>query len=125
MSAFESELENLLGEFHIRMKGEPQRSERVAERAARQSLCFSPFTPSLLAAALKWASHDVFLCSQPLFVSLFFRQVWQVSPGCVQETSTRQVPLFNYSKNTTVESCRKLYRREGLAWTGPINRSTL
>lgn len=114
MSAFESELENLLGEFHIRMKGEPQRSERVV--ALLQSL------HSIAARCCPLVGITVFLCSQPLFVSLFFRQVWQVSPGCVQETSTRQVPLFTYS---TVESCRKLYRREGLAWTGPINRSTL
>lgn len=81
MSAFESELENLLGEFHIRMKGEPQRSERVADRAARQSLRFSPFTPSLLAAALKWASHDVSLCSQPLFVSLFSGRFGRFRPA--------------------------------------------
>lgn len=84
MSAFESELENLLGEFHIRMKGEPTEISRSA---------FSTFAPSLLAAALKWPWRDVFLYSEPLFVS-FLAQVWQVSPGCVQETSTRQVPFI-------------------------------
>lgn len=73
MSAFESELENLLGEFHIRMKGEPQRSERVADRAARPG-SRSASVPSLHRCSLLPSSGHHMMCflySDPLFVSLF------------------------------------------------------
>lgn len=71
MSAFESELENLLGEFHIKMKGEPRRPERLALLSAPHSIAARccPLVGRQIFFPLR--SHDVFLHPAPFLFSLF------------------------------------------------------
>lgn len=136
MSAFESELENLLGEFHIKMKGEPGRSAHVAQPAAalaaRQSLCFSPFTPLLLAAALKWearfffsSSHDLVLNSNPLFFSLVSGRFGRFRPAVSRRPVRGRSPFSAIPKTQSKFNRSGSSTEESLVWRGSINHSTL
>lgn len=84
---FESELENLLGEFRIKMKGEIRKGMWGGVRAYFKILNHTKQVYEFEFAMLRS------LCSNPgkLCVEMLFSawQVWQALLGCVQEISMR------------------------------------
>lgn len=80
MSMFESELENLLGEFHIKMKGELRMTKHPANK----------WEILFFLVLILTTYGRLCVCWILMFESVFAAwQVWRALRGCVQVTSMR------------------------------------